>query len=94
MFSSEASGEDQGTVNRQWDLYWIRPGLGVYEQLVVHTTGLYSVGDQITMADVCLVPELWTALRYGLELEEYPTISAILQRLVAVEAFAKEGPEA
>ena len=38
----------------EWDLHWMRRGLAAYEQLVEKSAGKYSVGDSITMADVCL----------------------------------------
>ena len=41
-------------------LSWIMPG---YEAMVAKTAGMYSVGDTITMADICLVPQLYNAQR-------------------------------
>lgn len=72
---AEASG------NSEWDRYWIQRGLSAYEEAVKETAGKYSVGDEITLADVCLVPELWTAERLGVPTSEYPTVSRIYDAL-------------
>lgn len=71
----------------QWDHSWMRRGLSVYEKLVKITMGTYSVGDNVTMADVCLWPEVSTARKMGLNMDEFPLISGIIDRLNNVAAF-------
>lgn len=73
-----------------WELNWIRKGLQSYEKLVSKTAGTYSVGDQITLADVCLMPQLWTATKFGFDIAELPIIYAIFQRLSSLDAFAQD----
>lgn len=72
---------------REWDLYWMRRGLSIYEQLVANSAGIYSVGDTITVADVCLVPQVSTARKMGLDVTEFPIVQGIFDRLSEVQAF-------
>jgi maleylacetoacetate isomerase len=90
MFPSEAGAEAKRSGNEKWDHHWIQRGIAVYEKILKQTAGKFSVGDEVTMADVCLVPELWTALKCGLQLEEYPVTVGVFQRLMEIEAFGKE----
>ena len=90
MFPSEAADAAKRTGNDKWDHHWIRRGIAVYEKVVEQTAGNFSVGDDVTMADVCLVPEMWTALKRGLELEDFPITAGVFRRLMAIDEFGKE----
>jgi maleylacetoacetate isomerase len=89
-FPAETVIEAKQNGNRKWDYHWIRRGIAVYEKLVAQTAGKYSVGDEVTLADVSLVPELWTGLAMGLELEEFPVVAGIFRRCMEVEAVGRE----
>ena len=90
MFPSEAAAAAKRTGNDKWDHHWIRRGIAVYEKIVEQTAGTFSVGDEVTMADMCLVPEMWTALKRGLELEDFPVTAGVFRRLMEIDVFAKE----
>jgi glutathione S-transferase len=49
----------------EWAKYWIDVGLAAVESMLKKTAGKYCVGDQVTLADVCLVPQVYNANRYG-----------------------------
>lgn len=70
-----------------WNQELMQMGLLPYESIVQTTAGKYSVGDDITMADACLVPALWNAERYGVSFNEFPTISRISQALAVHPAI-------
>jgi maleylpyruvate isomerase len=53
----------------------------------------FCFGEAATLADICLVPQVYNARRYTCDLEPYPTIRAVDQRCRQVEAFAKAAPE-
>ncbi len=53
----------------------------------------FSVGDQLSLADVFLVPQLYNARRYGVDLTGFPTLVAIDARLSALPAFALAHPD-
>lgn len=51
------------TKRKEWAQHWIARGLGAVEKLLTTSAGKYCVGDEITMADCCLVPQLYNARR-------------------------------
>lgn len=48
---------------KEWAQFWIRRGLGAVEKLLSASAGKFCVGDEITMADCCLLPQLYNARR-------------------------------
>ncbi|KAJ5906043.1 uncharacterized protein N7473_002959 [Penicillium subrubescens] len=69
-----------------WSRELIEDGLRAYEAIVAGCAGKYSVGDEITMADVCLVPAAWGAERVGVDLSAFPVVDGIVRNLESVEA--------
>lgn len=67
--------------------HFVARGLGALEALAAVTAGRYLVGDDVSVADVCLVPQLYGARRFGIALEPYPTLIAVEARLAELEAF-------
>jgi maleylacetoacetate isomerase len=59
----------------------------VYETLLKDCAGLYSVGDEVTMADVALAPAIEAALRWGVDFTGLPTVWGIYERLKGLPAF-------
>ena len=55
--------------------------------------GKYSFGDQVTFADVCLVPQLYNARRFNVDLSVFPKLIEIENRLGEIPAFAQARPE-
>ena len=72
-----------------WSRDLIEKGFGAFESIVKSTAGRFSVGDVITMADVCLIPAAWGAERVGVELGKFPTIKKIVDALEQEEAVKK-----
>ncbi|OJJ45493.1 hypothetical protein ASPZODRAFT_134164 [Penicilliopsis zonata CBS 506.65] len=79
-----------GMDRSQWSKDLIQEGFRAYETLVSKSAGLFSVGDRITLADVCLIPAVWGAERVGVDLDEFPTVKAIAERLEKEDAV-KQG---
>jgi len=78
-----------------WMQHWMALGLsGLEAQVADHpSTGEYCEGDTPTMADCCLVPQLYNARRYGLDLTPYPTLRRIEAACQALPAFQDAAPE-
>ena len=55
--------------------------------LVSKSAGKYCVGDQITMADCCLVPQVYNAYHFKVDMKQFPNINTIVQNLEKVKAF-------
>lgn len=79
-----------------WYRHWVALGLAALETQLVRSpqTGLFCHGDTPTMADCCLVPQLYNARRFDCDLTPYPTIRAIEARCEALVPFAAARPEA
>lgn len=76
-----------------WAQHWIREGLNAFETLATQTAGHYSVGDEITVADLYLIPQVYNAARFEVTLEAYPTIARINQVSLATEGCIASHPD-
>jgi len=77
----------------EWILHWLRQGFRALEQRLELTAGQYCVGDNISLADLCLVPQVYNALRFSLDLTPYPTIDRVYQHCMTHSAFVAAAPE-
>ena len=59
-----------------WYAHWISEGLPALELIAKAGAGKFLFGDAPTIADVCLVPQLYNARRYNVPLEYYPDVAA------------------
>ena len=67
-------------------------GLTVYENLLARgPNSRYSVGDQVTLADICLVPVVQLGLRFGIETEKWPRIMRVVEECWKMDAFKYGG---
>jgi maleylacetoacetate isomerase len=81
-------------VNR-WAQHWINLGLTALEQLIAAQPkrGKFCFGDTPTLADICLVPQLGNARRYGSDLSQYPNILGVEKNCMTLPAFVNAAPE-
>lgn len=77
-----------------WYAHWVRVGLTGLEADVAHHGGLYCYGDTITAADVCLVPQLANARRFGVAIDDFSRLIAIDSCLIQLPAFQAAAPAA
>jgi maleylacetoacetate isomerase len=73
---------DDAALNK-WMTNWIHEGFEAVDRLL--EPGPFAFGDQITMADICIVPQVYNARRFHIPLSDFP-------RLIAVEASARQHP--
>ncbi|KAM3555929.1 hypothetical protein MY1884_005321 [Beauveria asiatica] len=76
----------------EWSAELISDGLRAYEETATGSAGRYSVGDEVTIADVALMPAIWGAERFGVSLEPYPTVRKVAANLSEHPAFQKAHP--
>jgi len=76
-----------------WYMHWIREGLPALEALAKPGAGRFLFGDQPTIADVCLVPQLYNARRYNVSLDDYPTLLRADEHANKLDAFAAAHPD-
>jgi len=79
----------------RWTRHWIVEGFKAFEELLTEnsSTGLYCDGDTPTIADVCLVPQVYNARRFGVELRAFPTIARIEAQCLSLPEFEAARPE-
>jgi maleylpyruvate isomerase len=76
-----------------WYRHWVAEGFGAIEAMLARSAGAFCVGDAPSLADVCLVPQVYNGRRYECDLAPYPTILRIDERCRQIEAFARAAPE-
>ncbi len=76
-----------------WYRHWVETGFAALEELAEVATGAYLFGDTVTLADICLVPQMWNARRLQADIARFPKLSAIDVRLNALPAVAAARPE-
>lgn len=78
-----------------WSRYWIDLGFKALETMLDDSaaTGRYCHGEQPGMADACLIPQVYNALRWKLPLDAYPTIARIHAACNELDAFQRAAPE-
>jgi maleylacetoacetate isomerase len=76
-----------------WNQHWLRKGLEAYERLVRETAGRLSVGDRLTLADICLIPQCYSAARNDVRLDDYPTIRRINEEALRLESCIRSHPD-
>jgi maleylpyruvate isomerase len=79
---------------KDWVRHFVTLGLAALESETAANAGRFSVGDEVTLADLCLVPEMYFARRFGIDLERYPTLTRIDAACAALPAFQKAHAEA
>ena len=76
-----------------WYIHWIREGLPALETLAKPGAGKFLFGDEPTIADVCLVPQLFNARRYNVPIDDFPTLLRAEESANKLEAFAAAHPD-
>lgn len=85
-------GADQAQVDA-WITRWISDGFAALEVLVKRYGGTFTYGDRPTLADCHLVPQLYAADRFGVELAPFPRLVAAGDQMLALPAVAAAHPD-
>jgi len=77
-----------------WSRHWIETGFDAYEATIAKDprTGAFSHGDSPTMADLCLIPQVFNAARFKVDMKRYPTIQRIYDTCMKLPAFDAAQP--
>lgn len=82
-----------GGEREAWAAEFIERGLLALERMCASDTSDFLAGDAPTAADACLVPQLYNARRFSLNLDRFPRLTAVERRCEALEAFERARPE-
>jgi maleylpyruvate isomerase len=95
QYLREPLGQADGAV-ADWVRHWIATGLRALEELARRhgDAKRYLYGGGVTMADLCLVPQMYNARRYHCDLTPFPALVAIDAHLMTLPAFSTTRPEA
>lgn len=85
--------DDEGVA--AWCRHWIGNGFAAFEKMALtrSANGQYSFAENLTLADVWLVPQVYNARRFGLDLDAYPTIVSVDKYCQSLTAFAAAHPD-
>ena len=86
-------GQDEAAKNA-WIARWIGDGFAALEALAAPGAGRFLFGDAPTLADICLVPQMYNARRFGVPLDAYPLLVRADAEAAALPAFAAAHPDA
>lgn len=76
----------------EWVQPWIRDGFDALEPMVARHAGRFAFGDTPTIADCCLIPQVYSATRYEVDLAPYPAITGVATRAAEHPAFQAAHP--
>ncbi|HEX8443909.1 MAG TPA: maleylacetoacetate isomerase [Allosphingosinicella sp.] len=76
-----------------WIARWISEGFAALEALAAPRAGRFLFGDSPTLADICLVPQMYNARRFHVPLDSFPLLVRLDAEATALEAFAAAHPD-
>lgn len=76
----------------KWLNKWISDGLKAFEESILPFAGKYCFGDRVTAADLFLIPQLFSSLRFGVDVSGYKTLVQINENCLLLEAFKNAHP--
>lgn len=85
-------GHDQATVDA-WVAHWISEGFAALDAMAAARSGKFLFGDQPTIADICLVPQMYNARRFDVPVDAYPTLVRADANAAKLDAFARAHPD-
>ncbi len=77
-----------------WYHHWVHEGFEPLEAQLKQTAGNFCIGQTISVADICLIPQVYNAIRFEVDLTPYPTIERINHFVLALEWAKQATPEA
>lgn len=90
-YLADPLGHDEEEV-ATWFRHWVTTEFDSLEPRLAETAGRYCYGDSVTMADVCLIPQVTNNTRFKVDMTRYPTINKIFENCMALDAFGKAAP--
>ena len=90
-YLKNSMAQEQGAIDA-WYHHWVVAGFEALEALM--EAAPYACGNEVTLADLCLVPQVYNARRLRVPLDKFPKIVGVEKACLALEAFDRARPEA
>ena len=89
--SNELNVADEA--KNQWYHHWIRQGFQAFDEMREQQgiSGSYSIGEELSLADACLIPQIYNAHRFNFPMDEFPRLQAINDKCLELERFQNAG---
>jgi maleylpyruvate isomerase len=81
------------TQKMTWYHHWVHVGFSALESQLERFSGQFCFGDKVTLADICLVPQVYNAERFKVPMDAYPNIVRVWQNCNQLDAFIQAAPE-
>ncbi|TLU64912.1 maleylacetoacetate isomerase [Thalassotalea litorea] len=78
---------------QRWYAHWVDVGFTAFEKRLQKTAGNYCFGNTVTMADLCLIPQVYNAKRFNVDLSRFPLITKVDDNCQKLAAFNQALPE-
>lgn len=87
-------GADEAA-RKKWVHHWMHLGFSALEETLAKDPRVktYSYGNHVTMADLFIVPQVYNAHRFGLDMDAFPTIARISDACMKLDEFKRAAPE-
>lgn len=79
---------------KRWAVHWITSGLKAVEEVLEKTAGKCCVGDEVTMADCFLVPQIYNSIRFGIDMAQFPVVKRVVDHVSGLPGFAEAHADA
>ncbi|MEW6993080.1 maleylacetoacetate isomerase [Colwelliaceae bacterium MEBiC 14330] len=76
-----------------WLAHWMGLGFTAIEKQLQNSAGTYCFADTISVADICLVAQVYNAIRFNVDMSAYPLINKVVENCNKLPAFIKAAPE-
>lgn len=80
------AGED---TKLEWVQFYLNKGFTAIEKILEKSSGKYCIGDDISIADLCLVPQVYSANRFKVDMSQYPNVMRVYKELEGCESFKR-----
>jgi maleylacetoacetate isomerase len=73
----------------EWIQFYLGKGFTAIEKILEKSSGKYCIGDDISLADLCLVPQVYSANRFNVDMSLYPNAMRVYKQLEECDAFKR-----
>ncbi|HIF25805.1 MAG TPA: maleylacetoacetate isomerase [Micavibrio sp.] len=93
-YLSDHLGADEAA-KKEWYIHWTTTGMAAVEKMIAGygKAGNFVLGNKVSVADICLIPNMYSMRRFGVPLDAYPLCCAIERHCITLPEFIKAAPE-